>query len=140
MRNKTTLMLMEQLVMITVFALASVLCLQMFIFAYRTSRYQEQRDRAVLEAQNAAEALKGGAQEYFDAAGARSSGDGVCVLLYDAEWKPVQNGESYILMVTPAETETPYLWKAEVSVRTAAGELLISLPVAGQIREGDIHE
>ena len=137
MRNKTTLMLMEQLVMITVFALASVLCLQMFTFAYRTSRYQEQRDRAVLEAQNAAEALKGGAQEYFCGAGAEFSGDGACVLLYDAEWQPVQNGESYILTVTPVETGTPYLWKAEISVRTVAGEVLISLPVAGQVREED---
>lgn len=137
MKNKTTLMLMEQLVMITVFALASALCLQMFAFAYRTSRYQTQRDRATLEAQNAAEAMKGGAQEYFYSAGAEFSGDGACMVLYDAEWKPVQNGESYILTVMPVATGTPYLWKVEVSVRTVAGEVLISLPVAGQIREED---
>ena len=128
MRNKTFLVLMEQLVMILVFALAAALCLQAFAFARRTALRHEQRDRAVLEAQNAAEAMKSDWQEYC----AAFSGDGTYALLYDTEWQPVREDAAYILAITPLETESPYLWEAEVCVRTAAGDVLISLPVAGQ--------
>jgi Tfp pilus assembly protein PilX len=57
-RSKTPLALMEQLVMVLVFALAAALCVQVFVLSDRTSRYGEARDRALLEAQSAAEALK----------------------------------------------------------------------------------
>ena len=132
MRNKSFLTLLEQLVMILVFALAAALCLQVFVFAHRTAQRHEQRDRAVLEAQNAVEAMKCGWWEYFPQSGATLSEDGTYVLLYDAEWQPVREEAAYILTANPQETESPYLWKAEVSVRTAAGDVLISLPVAGQ--------
>ena len=125
MRNKTFLVLMEQLVMILVFALAAALCLQAFVFARRTALRHEQRDQAVQEAQNTAEAMK---SEWHTA----TFSGGTYVLLYDAEWQPVREEAAYILTVTPAETDSPFLWKAEVSVRTAAGDVLISLPVAGQ--------
>lgn len=58
MKSKASLLLMEQLVMILVFALAAVLCLQIFVYADRTSREMEIQDRAVALAQNAAETLK----------------------------------------------------------------------------------
>ena len=58
MRNKAPLALMEQLMMVLVFALAAALCLQVFIFSDRASRRKEAVNRAVLEAQNAAEELK----------------------------------------------------------------------------------
>ena len=132
MKNKTFLVLMEQLVMILVFALAAALCLQAFVFTHRTSLRHEQRDRAVLEAQNAAEAMKSGWWEYFSESGTTFSQDSTYVLLYDAEWQPVREEATYILTATPLETGSPYLWKAAVSVRTAAGDVLISLPVAGQ--------
>ena len=54
MRSKAPLALMEQLVMVLVFALAAALCVQVFVLSYQTSRRNEARDRAVLEAQNAA--------------------------------------------------------------------------------------
>ncbi len=59
MRSKAPLALMEQLVMVLVFALAAALCVQVFVLSSRTSRWNESRDRAVVEAQNAAELLKG---------------------------------------------------------------------------------
>ena len=58
MRSKTPLAMMEQLLMLLVFALAALVCLQVFVFSGQTSRRNEARDRAVLEAQNAAEELK----------------------------------------------------------------------------------
>ena len=61
MKNKTSLLLMEQLVMILVFALCAALCLQCFMAADRISRETGLRDEAVLLAQNTAESLKAGA-------------------------------------------------------------------------------
>ena len=61
MKNKTSLLLMEQLVMILVFALCAALCLQCFVAADRISRETGLRDEAVLLAQNTAESLKAGA-------------------------------------------------------------------------------
>ena len=60
MRSRAPLALMEQLVMILVFALAAALCLQVFVFADRISARNEETDRAVLVCQNAAETLKAG--------------------------------------------------------------------------------
>ena len=58
MKNKTSLLLMEQLVMVLVFALAAALCLTAFVKADQISRETVQRDEAVLLAQNAAQVLK----------------------------------------------------------------------------------
>ena len=58
MKNKTSLLLMEQLVMVLVFALAAALCLSLFVKADQISRATVQQDEAVLLAQNAAELLK----------------------------------------------------------------------------------
>ena len=58
MKHKTSLLLMEQLVMVLVFALAAALCLSVFVKADRISQETVRRDEAVLLAQNAAQALK----------------------------------------------------------------------------------
>ena len=58
MRSKASLFLMEQLVMLLVFALAAALCLSIFVRADRFSEETHQRDRAVILACNAAELLK----------------------------------------------------------------------------------
>lgn len=58
MKNRTSLLLMEQLVMVLVFALAAAMCLQTFAKANAISRETALRDGAVILAQNAAEFLK----------------------------------------------------------------------------------
>lgn len=58
MRNKASLMLLEQLIMILVFSLAAALCLRIFVWSDRTSREMELQDRAVVLCQNAAETVK----------------------------------------------------------------------------------
>ena len=58
MRSKASLFLMEQLVMVLVFALAAALCLRVFAHADALSQQIACRDEAVRIAQNAAEILK----------------------------------------------------------------------------------
>lgn len=58
MKNKASLVLMEQLVMVLVFALAAALCLRIFVQARNVSVETFRRDEAVTIAQNAAQVLK----------------------------------------------------------------------------------
>lgn len=58
MRNKGALVLMELLVMVLVFALASAWCLQAFLQADAISHRTQRLDEAVILAQNGAEQLK----------------------------------------------------------------------------------
>lgn len=58
MKHKTSLLLVEQLVMILVFAVAAALCLQVFAKSRDISEETAHRDTAVVLARNAAERLK----------------------------------------------------------------------------------
>ena len=58
MREKAPLMLMEQLLMVLVFALAAAVCVQAFALSDRLSKDSEALDHAVVVAENAAEAWK----------------------------------------------------------------------------------
>lgn len=132
-RSKTPLALMEQLVMVLVFALAAALCVQVFVLSDQTSRRNEERDRALLEAQNAAEALKSGDEDYFAALSA-VTGDGGWSISYDEDWRSMTDADAaaYHLLIFPADSGLDYLWAAQIQVYTADGDLLADLPVAGQ--------
>lgn len=83
MKNRTSLVLMEQLVMVLVFALAAALCLGVFVKADQISRETARRDEAVLLAQNGAEVLKscaGDLQKTADILDGTSSNAGVTVI------------------------------------------------------------
>lgn len=58
MKNKTSLLLMELLIMLLVFALSAAICLQVFAKARAISTSAADLDSAVILAQNAAEVLK----------------------------------------------------------------------------------
>lgn len=66
MRSKAPLVLIEQMIMLLVFALAAALCLQAFVKADGISMQGENRSYAVVAAQNAAEVIRhsGGSMEH----------------------------------------------------------------------------
>ena len=94
MKSKASLLLMEQLVMLLVFALAAALCLQAFAKAEVISAETARRDRAVVLARNAAELLKAGEREAVGELG----------------------GEGYRLEVVPQSSGQPGLAQAEIQV------------------------
>ena len=132
MRSKAPLAMMEQLVMVLVFALAAALCVQVFVLSDRTSRRNEARDRAALAAQNAAEEVKSVRGDFAQAAalyGGTWNGQ-LWGRSYDADW--ARDGDDYHVLVTPADSGDALLGAAEVTVYTAEGDLLFTLPVAWQ--------
>lgn len=137
MKSKAPLALMEQIVMVGVFALAAALCVQVFVLSDRMSRQSEAWDRALLLAQNAAEELKSVGGDFEEAArlyGGTWNGQ-MWGWSLDETWA-VSDGEkaaAYHLLVTPVESGRPLLGTAEAAVYTAEGEALCSLPVAWQV-------
>ena len=156
MRSKAPLMMMEQMVMLLVFALAAALCLQAFVKSDEMSRRSEARDRAVAEAQNAAELIRyyGGdaAHALYCAAEEMGAGyeQGAFWLDYDENWNPIpaedcgmeRPREVYRLSVWGVPTEVPRLWTVRVVVENmedqAEPEMLFEINVSWQEDSG--HE
>jgi len=142
MRNKAPLVFIEQAVMLAVFALAAVLCLQAFVWSDETSRELSERDAALLQAQTAAEVLKhcGGDMAHAQTAAAELLGgrveQGLWYILYNENWTEVSDwpDAAFVLSAQGVPTEVEGLWKAEVWVDTCGDreETLCSLPIAWQ--------
>ena len=136
MRSKAPLALLEQLVMLLVFALAAALCVRAFALAEQNSKWNEARDRAVLETQNAAEILKhrgqaGGTMEETLREAAEVLGgyvdQGVLYVYYDEEWK-ITGPEDAEYRLCAWELSAPEgLLKAEVRMEAAVAHFLSSV-------------
>lgn len=115
MRNKTSLILMEQLAMVLVFALVSAMCLQIFVFSDRLSKDQEAKANAALIAQNTAELLKnrGSARSETSEESGWWMEDGMYVQIYEEK------------------TEIPGLVCARIAVSDGT-KTLFEIPVAWQ--------
>ena len=141
MRSKTPLALMEQVVMVLVFALAAALCLQVFVFSNRMSERNKDIDRAVLLAQNTAEMLK--ARGSLEGAAEVMDGEIQQTLwrsYYDEALNPVAKRTSayYEVNTLPEHTGVEGLEKATVEVfRYNGNEALFSLTVAWQEVNGN---
>ena len=132
MKSRAPLALMEQMVMLLVFALAAALCLQAFVKSDQISLKSQARSNAALMAQNTAEVLRhsGGSVEHaFVEAAERQGGkylksddgtDGKLVISYDEEWKPVEEG-IYLLTVQGIPVEEEGLRKVLVQVTDRSG-------------------
>jgi len=137
MKTKAFLPLIELLIMLLVFSLAAALCLRAFVLSERLSAENEARDRAVTQAQNAAEILQYCGGDY--AAAADTYGgvwDGtVWQIRYDSGWNMVSGESDYCLRAVPADSGHALLGCADISVTDTNGDCLFALPAAWQ-KEG----
>ena len=136
MRSKAPLALMEQMIMVLVFALAAALCLRAFAASDDLSREKELRDRALTEGQSMAELAKACSGQLFLAAGIYGgTWDGTLwVCFFDGDWNETQREEEAAcrLEVAPEPGEEG-LGQAQVTAWAAGEEEpLFSFPVAWQ--------
>ena len=133
MRNRAPLALMEQVIMILVFAIAAALCLRAFVWAEDRSVENAARDQAMIRLETAAEVLKsvrGDMEKASESFGTYQNGCWrVC---YDENWTEVSADWEYTLTAELAETDNPLLGKAYLRVTGAEGENLGALRVAWQ--------
>jgi len=133
MRSKAPLALIEQAIMLLVFALAAVLCLRAFVWADKQSEGNSARDHAVVYAQTGAETLKYYRGNY-EAAAQEIGGDwdGISWEIgYDGQWNQTTDNERYLLRVVPEQNGRKYLESARVEVWMNDAEL-VQLPVSWQ--------
>ena len=133
MRSKAPLSVIEQLIMLLIFALAAAVCLRAFAWADAASRHSSDCDRALIEAQSAASVIRQTGGD-VDAAAALWGGrvrDGCWLIAYDAHWNRTDGEGDMVLKVTPADTRIALLGRAGVSVERK-GEWLAGLDVLWQ--------
>ena len=134
MKSRAPLALMEQTVMVLVFALAAALCLRAFVLADGISRQVEATDRAVLWAESAADTLKARNGDLAQAAaelGGNLDGQRWIIPLHET-WQETAGEPAYTLTARPVETGRPLLGKAQIDVAEKNGERLFSLEVCWQ--------
>ena len=134
MRSRAPLALMEQTVMVLVFALAAALCLRAFVLADGISRQVEATDHAVLWAESAADTLKARKGDLARAAAELSGNfDGQCwTILLDENWRETAGEPTYTLTAQPIQSGQPLLGKAQIDVTEKNGDSLFSLEVCWQ--------
>ena len=138
MRNKASLTLLELAVMLLVFALAAVLCLRAFVWADAASKESAARDRAWIQAQNAAEVLKGCGGDMEEAAGMFGGAwDGAeWAVCYNEDWDQTDAEHTYTLRAVSGDSGVEHLGQAAVSVCQDDLELA-ALEVCWQEVSGD---
>ena len=126
--SRSALFLMELIFAILFFAIASAVCVQLFVRAHLTSRDTQDLNQAMAGAQSAAAVLQA-EQGDLAAASVLLEGsqmeDGVLTLRYDADWQPAEEEAqtSYLLQMTPDEEQTTQI----TVTRIEDGEVLIVL-------------
>lgn len=128
-KSKTTLTLMEQLIMIAVFAVAVAVCLRVFAFANSRSEQNYINDVAANESRNAAEVIKSTGGDFKRAAeilGAVPTENGL-----EKDW----SGEygSFSLTAEKLQSAADGLGSASVSVSNSkTGRQVFSITVSWQ--------
>lgn len=123
--NKTPLLLMEQMIMLLVFALAAAICLQAFVKADAWSEESVAQDQAVTITQSAAETIRhyGGVSDaaLMKAAAALGaeydSNTNSFTIEYDENWQVDELDGVYTLKASAMDSGWSGLAKAEVWVQ-----------------------
>ena len=145
-RNKSTLFLIEQLIVVAVFAICAVACISILTSSYFFAYDSAGTSRALIEAQNAAEIFKatgGDFQTVADLMGGvvhndSSSGHVLLSVFYDRNWQVVsyEHARGFVLhieeVLTLADTASSSLALGELSVLRVSGDSLISFPLAAR--------
>lgn len=133
MRSKAPLALIEQVIMLLVFALAAVLCLRAFVWADTQSARNDRCAQALVQAQNAAEVLKSYDGDFQSAAKiwGGNGNDAGWEIHFDRYWQQTEGRDTYLLRVTPEDSNLDYLGLARVEV-FQNGDRLAALDIAWQ--------
>ncbi|MCR4955941.1 MAG: hypothetical protein K6A30_04590 [Lachnospiraceae bacterium] len=118
-QSKTPLALMEQVIMVLVFALAAAVCVQAFVLARNMSIAGEKRDLAVLKCEEMAEEVK-----------ASHGGIEKKVLYFDKDWELQEETSTYKVEFKTIKKNST-LGDGKI-IATEKGSVLFELPVKWQ--------
>ena len=146
-RSKSTLFLIEQLIVIAVFAICAVACISILTAAYFNANDSRSTSHAILRAESAAEVFKATGGDVFAAAsilggvaeagGLGHSGAVYATVYYDSSWKVSSEvNASYVLRIAAAgtyhESVNYIIMSGNISIERATGEGLVTFPVTAR--------
>jgi len=141
-RSKSTLFLIEQLIVTAVFAICAVACISILTAAYFNANDSKSTSHAILRAESAAEVFKatgGNENDIIDILGGvrneKSGYPGVTVY-YNNVWQiSNEDNASYILHIGfyPTGLSSDFIM-AELTVERSTGEELVAFPLAARAR------
>jgi len=154
-RSKSTLFLIEQLIVIAVFAICAAACVSIMTAAFFFTNDSASTSNAIIKAESAAEVFKaseGDIAAVVDVMGGVSggvlgrSGDVYASIFYDSSWEvSSESNASYKLSINA--TGTPHtsldytLMVGFINVERITGEELVSLQVAARMQgEGEVMQ
>jgi len=145
-RSKSTLFLIEQLIVIAVFAVCAVACISILTASYFYANDSNAISHAIVKAESGAEVFKVTGSDFEAAANilggrttsesVRTGGVSVLAVYYDSTWQ-ISNEENASfalnLIIEAAEGAQDFdVITGHVTVRRTTGEELISLKVAAR--------
>ncbi len=134
MKRKASLVLVELLIMLAVFAVAASLCLRAFVWSDNQAKQSAVADFALMQTQNVAETLKHYRGDYSTAAqtyGGQWDGN-AWRISYDDDWGINEETQTYSLCVLPISGEISGLGRARLTLVDREGSVLTDLYVSWQ--------
>ena len=134
MRGKTSLILMEQAIMLLILAVAAAVCIQAFVWSDNRSLENSGRDRALAELQSAADVLKAHKGDLAAAADALGGTveSGQWTIFWNEDWEQTPKVGAYRLHVVTQDDKIAYLGSAALEIRQEDGSILANLQVCWQ--------
>jgi len=140
-RSKSTLFLIEQLIVIAVFAICAVACVSILSAAYFNTNDSNSTRHAILKAESSAEVFKATGGDFSVVANTMGgivkqgdSGTAIIVVYYNSLWQNCEEEDaSYVLTIEVDAMWNPYDFEfstADLSVGKITGEELVAMEVA----------
>jgi len=134
-KSRTTLFLIEKLIVIVVFALCASACVEIFAESFIMANDSRNMNNALVAAKNGAERFRANEDLSVTAAalGGRfyDAGNGSAVVYYDEDWHTSgESGAAFAMRLSRIEGEPSYIcW---LSVEKIDGEEILSFTIAAR--------
>lgn len=128
-RSKSSLFLMELIIVLMFFSLCAATCMQIFANAKVKTDYSRDLTNAAFTAESIAEVYKacdGDLETVVSKCGGKAVSDGVISFYYDKDWSLTEQDEA-VYVVTVTETETEDIEKAFIEIDNAEGENIFEI-------------
>jgi len=140
-RSKSTLFLIEQLIVIAVFAICAAACIRILATAYNYANTARDTCNALLAAESGAESFKSAAgdlgkvAEILDGKTVTIEGYESVIVYFDKEWQACGEDDAHFelrLISDSQSTESGQVTTGELSVEKITGEELVTIPIAAR--------
>lgn len=138
-RSRSTLFLIEQLIVIAIFAICAAACVSILTVSFISARNSSNLSEAILSAENAAESFKAVSGDIDRAAsilgGARVSGStDKLIVYYNERWQVACESDArFVLRMVRENDNSPQtLISMRLSVEKITGEEILSFPVVAR--------